>query len=114
MHELSIAQEMLRIAGEKLGGPKKLKAVAVTVGSLSGVDPDALSFALPAVAESLGFGSPEMELTRVVARATCAECGTAYDMEDVFTLCPACNAMARTISGGEELSLDSVVTLEEE
>lgn len=50
MHEMSIALEVCRLAGERLGtAAHKLVAVGVTVGDDAGVEPENLTFCLEAL-----------------------------------------------------------------
>ncbi len=50
MHEMSVALEVCRLAGERLGATApKLVAVGVTVGDDAGVEPENLAFCLEAV-----------------------------------------------------------------
>jgi len=50
MHEMSIALEVCRLAGERLGtDAPKLVAVGVTVGDDAGVEPENLTFCLEAL-----------------------------------------------------------------
>ena len=50
MHEMSIALEVCRLAGERLGADApKLVALGVTVGDDAGVEPENLTFCLEAL-----------------------------------------------------------------
>ena len=50
MHEMSIALEVCRLAGERLGvDAPKLVAVGVTVGDDAGIEPENLTFCLEAL-----------------------------------------------------------------
>jgi Zn finger protein HypA/HybF involved in hydrogenase expression len=50
MHEMSIALEVCRLAGERLGATAPtLVAVGITVGDDAGVEPENLSFCLEAL-----------------------------------------------------------------
>lgn len=50
MHEMSIALEVCRLAGERLGAAApRLVAVGVTVGDDAGVEPENLAFCLEAL-----------------------------------------------------------------
>lgn len=50
MHEMSVALEVCRIAGERLGPQaESLVALGVTVGDDAGVEPESLAFCLEAL-----------------------------------------------------------------
>ena len=108
MHELSLAESMLRMVEQQLGRKCELISATVTIGPLSGVSADALSFCFTEVADQMGFGRPELVVRQVPANATCGACGTDYDMPDPFTTCPECDSIVRTLTGGDQLTLDSV------
>lgn len=108
MHEMSLAQNIFEILGDQLGGKRTLLTVTVTIGPLAGIAPDALSFAVPEVAETMGFGRPELIVCEDPGRASCADCGAAYALQDAFAVCPECGSIARHIEGGDRFTLDSV------
>ena len=56
MHEMSIALEIARIAGDRLGdAAPELVGVAVDVGDCAGVEPPSLEFCLEAVFKTPPF-----------------------------------------------------------
>ena len=85
MHELSIAQALIdkvnRVAETE--GATRVMRIAITVGALSGVDPEALEFAFPIAAEGSAAAHASLDITRLPARVLCSECGR--------ETCPECN-----------------------
>lgn len=78
MHELSLAMEICRIAGEQLPAPRlaRVVEVGVDVGDRSGVEPDNLEFCLEALLSEPPFGRASPALRRLegdVLRVTYVE-----------------------------------------
>ena len=113
MHELSIALEMLDIAGRAIGGPKPVRSVRAVVGTLSGVCADSLRFCFSAVARQEGFGAAVLEVELRSATAVCRACGGGHVVEDFTEGCPACGSLHRDIKTGYECEVVSI-TLEDD
>lgn len=108
MHEFSIAESMLDLIESALHGARPLDRVDVTIGPLSGISPEALSFCFSEIARSRGFGEPELAIRRVDARLICTDCGREYETSDFYCFCPACGSMNRRILSGREFTVESV------
>ncbi len=113
MHELSIAEDIFAIIEQSMGKKASLKSVDVTIGPLSGILPDALSFVFCEVAEFKGFGRPELVMHKTDAKILCVACNNEYSTHDLYATCPKCNSMDRTILSGDEFTVDSVELLED-
>lgn len=108
MHEMSIAEALIRVCREDLGalGGTRIESARVAVGELSSVEPALLTFAW----EALVAGTPdegatlEIELVRVTQ--VCTDCGPVADRQPGtwLRLCPSCGGPLR-LSGGDELDL---------
>lgn len=65
MHEMSIALEVCRMAGERLGNDAPhLVALGVTVGDDAGVEPENLSFCLEALLAEPPFQGAQPKIMR--------------------------------------------------
>lgn len=85
-----------------------LARVSITVGPLSGICPESLSFCFTEIARMEGFGEPELVITRTQARLVCLDCGIEYEAEDFYRGCPECGSISRRILSGREFTVDSV------
>ena len=74
MHELSIADAIVRIACAHAGG-RRIETVEVKVGHLRQVVPDALAFAFTLVAEGTDAEGAELVMEEVPAAGICRACG---------------------------------------
>ena len=111
MHELGIAEAALRqvAAQAKEAGATHVHRIVLRIGALSGVDPDALRFAMEiALPESSAAGA-EFAIEIVPARARCQKCSNEFTPADGYLFeCPHCHALGGTILQGKELDLASL------
>lgn len=107
MHEVGIAQSILeagQVEAGRLGGAR-LKRIGVRVGVLSGVDMQALEFALMAIRAGTDLEDVEIDLQKCLRRNRCAKCGFEFETEMYSRPCPDCLSEESQLIGGEELEL---------
>lgn len=110
MHELSIAMALVKQV-ESIASEQKASAVrkvAVMVGALSGVDPEALRGAFPLAAEGTLTAGAELVIAWVPASVWCKVCGKASSPESPFIYCEGCASTTVDIETGRELCITSV------
>jgi hydrogenase nickel incorporation protein HypA/HybF len=108
MHEVGIMNDILEIAVDaaKNAGGSKISALRVRVGELSGVVPDALSFAFDVVASSTIAAGATFTIDTVEATCLCTECGKER-IGASPAACPDCGGRS-IISNGYELLVSSI------
>jgi len=111
MHELSIADALLRIALQHADG-RRIESVEVKVGHLRQVVPDALTFAWTLVADGTGAAGAELIVEEVPAAGICRGCGTQSEWDAFPLACRACGSVDVELVRGEELLVDAL-TMEE-
>jgi hydrogenase nickel incorporation protein HypA/HybF len=110
MHELSIALEIIDIAEEQA---RKAHAQSVTeieleIGQLSGVEVDALNFALEVAVKDTMLSGAKRTVNMVSGQARCNDCTNEFPADDLFTPCPACHGFNTSIVRGQELRIKSL------
>ena len=110
MHELSIAQALVEQVEKTVRGEGALRAnrVLISVGALSGADPEALLGAFPLVAEGTVAEGAELVVEKVPARVRCRACGGESAAEGFFVGCGLCGSREVELVSGRELYLRSV------
>jgi len=110
MHELSIATSLVETAvrNAESNGARRVVGLDVRIGTLSGVEPEALSFCFPIAARETLCEGAELRLRIVPASGTCGKCGTQTDVSDLLAPCPACGDWPLRIEGGREMQLESL------
>ena len=108
MHEVGIAEELLRQVLVAARGMRAVTVVRVDLGVLQWVDPDALRQGFVAASSGTPAEGAELEMREVPARAVCGDCGTEYEPEIGIYVCPACGAAAPEFLEGNDIILVSV------
>ena len=107
MHELSIAEAIVRIADAHAAGRRVMK-VEVKVGHLRQVVPSALEFAFELVTAGTALDGAELVIEDVPARGRCRGCDSETVMEAFPLQCGRCGGLDLEILAGEELLVDSL------
>lgn len=108
MHEISIAESLVRAAAGHVPDGKILTAIHVTVGPLSGICADSLEFCFSAVAGERGAGSARLVITTIPAGFECLACHGRYESTTVYADCPFCHSLERITLSGDRFSLDAI------
>jgi hydrogenase nickel incorporation protein HypA/HybF len=107
MHELAIADSVVRIACAHAGG-RRVTRVDLKVGHLRQVVPSALEFAFGLVAEGTELVGAELAMDVVPAAGRCRACGADTPLPEFPLLCAACGSFDVDVLQGEELLVDSL------
>ncbi len=109
MHELSIADAIVRIACAH-AGERRIETVELKVGHLRQVVPDALAFAFTLVAEGTLAEGAELVMKEVPAAGVCRVCEAESELPGFPLACARCGSLDLELIRGEELSVDALVT----
>jgi len=111
MHELSFAQEMLKLALAALPDKKKrISELFVVSGVFNRLEEICLKTAFEAISVGTPAEGAKITLQVEPALATCTKCNFSQkivDPDPEAFICPMCGAFAR-ISGGNKLYLESM------
>jgi hydrogenase nickel incorporation protein HypA/HybF len=107
MHELSIAESVVRIASDHASG-RRVTKVELRVGHLRQVVPSALDFAFELVAHGTPVEGAELVQEVVPATGRCRACGEESEQEGFPLGCARCGGLDVEVTGGEELLVDSL------
>ena len=110
MHEVGLMQDALRIALDRARAEKaaRILAVRMRIGVLSGVVPDALSFAFECLSRGTPAEGGRLEIEDVPVACWCAACREEFPSPDLGFACPACGATAAGIRRGREIEVASI------
>lgn len=108
MHEISIAQSLLRLVEAEAERHQAacVRRVRVRLGALSGIEPALLRSAFGFLCEGSRCAGAELTIDEVPARWSCPDCGA--PIEGGLPLrCPRCRAPGR-LSAGDEILLEQL------
>jgi len=110
MHERSLVRALLRqveaLAAEH--APHRVLGIRVRIGEFSGVEPELLQSAYDDMVEHTTLRGAELAIDEVPLEAVCQQCGQTFHVDNFRFECAECGSVQLTISGGEELLLESV------
>jgi hydrogenase nickel incorporation protein HypA/HybF len=111
MHELSIALSIVDLAEEEArkANAVTISKVDVEIGTMAGIDPDALLFAWDSVVQGTMAQQSTLVINTIQAEAHCLECGKDFPAEHFFVQCPHCSSYRYQITKGKELRISSLL-----
>jgi hydrogenase nickel incorporation protein HypA/HybF len=89
-------------------GAKRVLAIRLRIGALSGVVPDALQFAFEALVTGTQAEGARLIVDDIPARFWCSPCGREFEAEAMFSDCPDCHTPSANLRAGRELELASL------
>ena len=109
MHEMSITQSLLEIAltEAQKAQAKRITAIHLKIGALTGVVADSLSFYLDFLAKGTPAEGAKLVATVMPVTARCPSCNTTFPAEELIFACPTCGGVAQIVSG-RELFIESL------
>ena len=111
MHEMSIATSIVEIAeGEaRKANAKIITEVEMDIGTISGIELDALNFAFMALKPKTMLKDAEIKINIIQAKSICEDCNHEFETENVYTLCPKCDSYKTTVLQGKEMKVKSIL-----
>lgn len=110
MHELSIVMGIVDIAKKEVhkANKKHVDSIELDIGSLSGVEMEALDFAWTMAVEGTVLEGAERLVNRINARARCVSCGYEFVAKTAFDNCEKCGELFTEILSGKELRVKAL------
>ena len=111
MHEVSIAQSLLDLAEGycRENNYKAINSLKVSIGTLSGVMPDALQFAFTVMKKGTMADNAGLIIDEIPVGGTCRECKKDFSVESQFVIeCPLCKGTNFVITRGREMHISEM------
>jgi hydrogenase nickel incorporation protein HypA/HybF len=107
MHELSLMEAVRdqALAAARADGATRITAIQLRIGSLAGVEIEALRFAFPLVMAGTIAAGAELRIEHEPAECHCAACHAPFPARDGCCDCPRCGAISRQLLRGRDLRL---------
>ncbi len=114
MHEVALAERMVRIALEAAEGHGhghgRVTSARLLLGALGGADAETLRFAFDIAARGTRAEGCRLDVVTVPTSLRCRACGAIHVATDGGFLhpCPACQAIGFEVLHGREMQLESI------
>jgi hydrogenase nickel incorporation protein HypA/HybF len=110
MHELSIAEELVRAIREELRSHPnaRLKSALVRVGVLRLIEPATLERCFEAATWDTPLAGAQLHVEQVKTSARCRKCDLEFTVEHHWFECPRCGDTGSELLRGDELQLVSL------
>jgi hydrogenase nickel incorporation protein HypA/HybF len=107
MHELSIATSIVETVLQEIQRQNlpPVQTIAVRIGALSAVDPEALRFGFESIIPDTPLAETKLEIEFVPVQGNCRACGQDFKVEDFVFACPLCDSGQIEVTRGEELDI---------
>ncbi|SCM70898.1 putative hydrogenase nickel incorporation protein HypA 1 [uncultured Desulfovibrio sp.] len=112
MHEMAIAQSLLKMSEEEISrqGCTRIEAVNVKYGALAGIVPESLQFCFETMIQGTPHEGARLELEELPLQLHCPFCGADFGGEGQEALiqpCPGCGEQfGHVVKQGRELYLN--------
>jgi hydrogenase nickel incorporation protein HypA/HybF len=110
MHEIGIANSILEaVRTEMLRYPAtRPMRVAVRVGELAAIDPDALQFCFHALTQDTNLAGLQLEIEFCPRTHRCPQCSNTFAVAGFDFRCPQCGREQTKFLSGDQLELASL------
>jgi hydrogenase nickel incorporation protein HypA/HybF len=107
MHEIGIANSILEaVRAEARLHPGHVPVkIAVRIGGLAAIDPEALRFGFETLARETGMESLQLEIELCPPRYSCSKCGSEFSASQFDSRCPKCGNERTQFLSGDQLEL---------
>ncbi len=108
MHELPVAQNILKIALRHAGDAQRITRINLVIGDLSSIVGDSVKFYWDLISkETLAEGS-ELQFDRIKTRFYCNDCEHEFEPINREFKCPECGSFQAKVIAGKEFLVESI------
>lgn len=110
MHELSLASEVIKIAGYEAerNNAGRITGITIEAGNFCGVEIETFKSALELLTEGTILAGASLNIVHIRARGYCPSCNNEFEMDSRIDTCPVCNSFPSEIRGGHEFRVVSL------
>jgi len=107
MHEMSLCEGILQVLEDnaKTQHFSKVKTVWLEIGTLSGVEVEAMLFCFDAVSRGTLAQHARLEIMHTPGLAWCMKCAKNVTVMQRFDECPQCGSYQLQVVGGDEMKI---------
>lgn len=107
MHELSLATSIVDSVLQEVARKQlpPVQTIALRLGALSNVDPEALRFGFEAIIIDTPLANAKLEIELVPVQGKCRACNREFNVVDFIFICPFCQSGKIETTRGDELDI---------
>lgn len=107
VHEVGIASAIVESVLHEMQARNlpSVCSIAVKVGRLTDVDPEALSFGFDILTRDTRLAATKLDIHRIPICGVCESCATDFEVEDYRFVCPHCDSRKVKLTSGMELDI---------
>lgn len=111
MHELSIVMSIVDLATVQAAKHEAIaiEEIELDIGCLTSIEMDSFEFAWKQGIKQTILENATRKINRIEGKARCSDCGTYFNMLQLYDSCPQCNSHLAEIISGKELKVKSLV-----
>ncbi len=105
MHELSLAENVLKIIEDAAGkqGFTRVKTVWLEIGRLACVEKEAMRFCFGEAMRGSIADQSRLEIVEAEGRGQCVKCSLDFPVAALYEPCPRCGSYETRVTGGDQL-----------
>lgn len=110
MHEMAVAENIIRVIEEKLkelGQNGQVKKINLKIGKLTCVEPEALRLSFVVISRETRLEKASLFIDSVPITGECKNCRKDFCLEELDFACPFCGSFRIEIKTGRELLIES-------
>ena len=110
MHELALAESIVQIVDKemkKYPGSKAIR-VAIKLGALHEIVPDALQFGFDTMTVKTSLEGAKLDIERIAIKGRCRNCGHEFEIEEYMFICPQCYSGDIEMTQGDILEISHI------
>ncbi len=107
MHEMSLCESVLQIIEHQAKAQqfRKVTAVWLEIGALSGVEPEAMRFSFEVVMQGSLAEQARLEIIELPGVAWCMPCAREVLVQQLYDECPHCGSHQLQIVDGDQMRI---------
>lgn len=105
MHEMSLAENMLRIIEDAAHqqGFTRVRTVWLEIGQLACVELESLRFGFDVVTRGSIAEQARLEIVETAGQGHCEKCARDFPLTALYEACPECGRYDVKVTGGDEM-----------
>jgi hydrogenase nickel incorporation protein HypA/HybF len=110
MHEMSLAEDILRILEDtaRQEAARRVTRVTLEIGALAGVEVESLRFCLDVVIRDTLAAAARLEIRVLPGQGWCMPCGQPVSLSALADPCPRCGSFQVQAVGGMEMRIKEI------